>query len=393
MRPERIWTGDWRTQSEEARRRANGQFVDRSTEPEFPPPPHRDRGRSAKPRLVAGGIAAAIVLLTAGVAGGMLIQDDPQTGTLPAASDQPVRARQGQTQAGAVYADASPAVVSIRSGNSTGTGFLIDADGRIVSNSHVVGDAERVEVRFGPDGDSIAADVRGTDPSSDLAVIEIDPGKVPTGVKPLRLADSGDVEVGDLAIAIGNPFGLDRTATEGIVSGVGREIQAPNGFSIDSVIQTDAPINPGNSGGPLLDAAGRVIGVNSQIETGGAQGNVGIGFAVPSNAVRKVVPALIRGEEIKRAYLGVQTAPVSTSSSQGGAQVQSVVSDGPAERAGIRVGDVITRIDGQAVSEPSDVTEALSDDRPGKVVPVEVQRDGTSVTVRATLGTRPASTP
>ena len=215
---------------------------------------------------------------------------------------------------GAVYASASPAVVSIRAGSATGTGFLIDRDGRVVTNAHVVEGNDRVEVRFGADSDSIEGQVRGTDPSSDLAVVEIDPGKVPAGVTPLRLADSRDVQVGDVAIAIGNPFGLDRTATEGIVSGVGREIQAPNGFSIDSVIQTDAPINPGNSGGPLLDESGRVIGVNSQIETGGSQGNVGIGFAVPSNTVREVVPALTRGEQIERAYLGVQTSPASMSS-------------------------------------------------------------------------------
>ena len=166
--------------------------------------------------------------------------------------------------------------------------------------------SDRVEVRFGSDGDTIEAEVRGIRPvERPRPASRSTPGRCRAGVKPLRLADSSDVKVGDIAIAIGNPFGLDRTATEGIVSGVGREIQAPNGFSIDSVIQTDAPINPGNSGGPLLDDAARVIGVNSQIETGGSQGNVGIGFAVPSNTVREVVPALMRGEKIKRAYLGV----------------------------------------------------------------------------------------
>jgi putative serine protease PepD len=245
-------------------------------------------------------------------------------------------------------------------------------------------------VRFGADGNSVEAEVRGTDASSDLAVVELDRGAVPGGVTPLRLADSRGVRVGDTAIAIGNPFGLDRTATEGIVSGVGREIQAPNGFSIDSVIQTDAPINPGNSGGPLLDDGGRVIGVNSQIETGGSRGNVGIGFAVPSNTVREVVPALTRGERIERAYLGVQTSPPSDPN-QNGAQVQSVVSGGPADRAGIRAGDVITRVDGQSVDDPSELTQAISDDSPGKVVSVEVRRGGSNVSVSATLGTRPAS--
>ncbi len=261
-----------------------------------------------------------------------------------------------------------------------------------MTNAHVVGSSDRVEVRFGADGSSIQGTVRGTDESSDLAVVEIDPAQVPSGVRSLRLANSRNVAVGDLAIAIGNPFGLDRTATEGIVSGVGREIQAPNGFSIDSVIQTDAPINPGNSGGPLLDASGRVIGVNSQIETAGAGGNVGIGFAVPSNTVREVVPALIRGDDIKRPLPGTDDLPFLRPGGTG-AQVQSTVSGGPAAHAGIRNGDVITRVDGQSVAAPSDITQAIADDRPGTVVAVEIQRDGSNVTVHATLGTRPATTP
>jgi putative serine protease PepD len=395
--PERIWTGDWRAQSEEARRAAADAPrtfegpADRAEPPAAPPrSPHRSRRNLARRPRTLVAVAAATLLVATGAFAGVLVQGDADPAPLPAASDAPVKARQGQTRAGAVYASASPAVVSIRAGSSTGTGFLIDRDGRVVTNAHVVQGNDRVEVRFGSDANSIEGDVRGTDPSSDLAVVEIDPDDVPAGVRPLRLADSRNVEVGDVAIAIGNPFGLDRTATEGIVSGVGREIQAPNGFSIDSVIQTDAPINPGNSGGPLLDDGGRVIGVNSQIQTGGAQGNVGIGFAVPSNTVREVVPALTRGERIERAYLGVQTSPASMSS-QNGAQVQSVVSGGPADRAGIRTGDVITRIDGKAVAEPSDITQALSDDSPGKVVTVELRRDGSSVTVSATLGTRPAS--
>jgi putative serine protease PepD len=255
----------------------------------------------------------------------------------------------------------------------------------------VVSGNDQVDVHFGPDGGSIDGEVLGTDPSSDLAMVKIDPGAIPNGVKPLRLADSRSVRVGDLAIAIGNPFGLDRTATEGIISGVGREIQAPNGFSIDSVIQTDAPINPGNSGGPLLDSGGRVIGVNSQIETGGSQGNVGIGFAVPSNKVREVAPALSRGKQIKRAYLGLETSPA-TGSNGSGAEVQGTVSGGPAERAGVQTGDVVTSVDGTKISEPSDVAQAIADNKPGEQVSVVVQRDGSTQTLRVTLGTRPAST-
>ena len=395
--PERIWTGDWRAQSEEARRaaaQATNTFDEPVGAPEPGPaaaPPTRPPRRRGGLRLPVGlAVAGAVLLVAVGAIAATLTGGDGDTAPLPAASDQPLTPRKGQTRVGAVYANASPAVVSIRAGNSTGTGFLIDREGRVVTNAHVVEGADRVDVRFGSDGNSIEGEVRGTDPSSDLAVVEIDPGSAPAGVRPLRLADSRNVRVGDTAIAIGNPFGLDRTATEGIVSGVEREIQAPNGFSIDAVIQTDAPINPGNSGGPLLDVNGRVIGVNSQIETAGSRGNVGIGFAVPSNTVREVVPALTRGEQIERAYLGVETSPASTST-QSGAEVQNVVSGGPADRAGIRRGDVITRVDGEQVGEPSDVTQALSDDRPGKVVTIEVQRNGASVKLSATLGTRPAA--
>jgi putative serine protease PepD len=254
----------------------------------------------------------------------------------------------------------------------------------------VVGQSRRVTIRFG-EGASVSADVQGTDPSSDLAVVKVPPARIPKGVKPLRFADSRQVSVGDVAIAIGNPFGLDRTATEGIVSGLGRTIEAPNGFSIDQVIQTDAPINPGNSGGPLLDETGRVIGVNSQIATAGSQGNVGIGFAVPSNTVRTVVPRLQRGERIQRGYLGVETSDATTTG--GGAEVQTVVPGGPAERAGLRPGDIIKKIDGAAIGDSAAMSAAVSGRRPGDEVEIEIDRSGETETIDATLGTRPARTP
>ncbi len=231
-----------------------------------------------------------------------------------------------------VYAKASPAVVSIRAGQGQGTGFLIDRDGTVVTNAHVVGDAATVQVRFGEDGRRATGRVMGSDPSSDLAVVKID-ASAAAGVTPLRFAADSTVSVGDAVVAIGNPFGLDRTATAGIVSAKGRSIEAPNGFSISGAIQTDAPINPGNSGGPLLDRAGRVIGVNSQIATSGAGGgNVGVGFAVPSSLVREVVPALQSGGSIARPYLGVSTAETTG----GAVVVASVAPGGPAARAGMR---------------------------------------------------------
>src|SRR5512139_449391 len=168
---------------------------------------------------------------------------------------------------------------------ATGSGFLIDNEGHILTNAHVVQGAQRVNVQLG-DGAEQRAQVVGSDPSTDVALLKVDNTE---GAQPLPLGDSSKVQVGDPVVAIGNPFGLDRTVTSGIVSALQRQIQAPNGFSIDNVIQTDAAINPGNSGGPLINAAGEVIGINSQIETGGSgsDGNVGIGFAIPINTAKE----------------------------------------------------------------------------------------------------------
>src|SRR5919197_1895285 len=288
--PRHLWTGEWRLESEQAREAAEEEAARRRAARAAA---ERDRAAAgptgAPPRTIRLSTAAAIALAAAAIAGGafaagaILNGGSDKAQPLPAVAGKPVQPGRAKTPAGKIYAQASPAVVSIRTDVGSGTRFLIDRGGTLVTNAHVVGNADRVVVKFGADGRSLDGEVRGTDASSDLAVVHIDPGSEPRGVKPLQFADSRQVQVGDPAIAIGNPFGLDRTATEGIVSGVGRHIQSPNGFEIASVIQTDAPINPGNSGGPLLDDSGHVIGVNSQIETGGCQGNVGIGFAVPSN--------------------------------------------------------------------------------------------------------------
>jgi putative serine protease PepD len=410
--PRRLWTGDWLSESERARRAAEEAAAELErtvAERQAATAAREARVEEAdgagysteRARAAAGGrarrrlppvpVLAAIVLGTAALAFGVgyLLVGDDTPDPLPAVSGKPIKPDKGQTRGGAVYAKASPAVVSIRAGEGSGTGFLTDAEGQIVTNAHVVGTSKRVTIKFG-DGPSVQADVLGTDPSTDLAVASIPKDDIPKGVKPLQFADSRQVQVGDLAIAIGNPFGLDRTATEGIVSGLGRSIEAPNGFSIDQVIQTDAPINPGNSGGPLLDDTARVIGVNSQIATAGSQGNVGVGFAVPSNTVRQVVPRLARGESIDRGYLGVETADAP---SGGGAEVQTVVPGGPAERAGLLPGDVIKKVDGEDVSESSDVSAVIATRAPGDEVDIEVDRGGTKQTIDAKLGERPAKTP
>jgi putative serine protease PepD len=399
--PRHLWTGEWRLESEQAREAAEEEAARRRAAREAA---ERERAAAgptgAPPRTVRLSTAGAVALAAAAIAGGafaagaIINGGDDKAQPLPAVAGKPVQPGRGKTPAGKIYAQASPAVVSVRTDVGSGTGFLIDDKGTLVTNAHVVGNADRVVVKFGSDGRSLDGEVKGTDPSSDLAVVHIDPGNAPHGAKPLQFADSRQVQVGDTAIAIGNPFGLDRTATEGIVSGIGREIKAPNGFSIDQVIQTDAPINPGNSGGPLLDDTGRVIGVNSQIATaGGGQGNVGIGFAVPSNTVREVVPRLEKGDRIARAWLGVETSDPTDPNAPPGAEVTSVTPGGPAESGGVDQGDVITEVDGQPVNTADDVSRIVNTKQPGDTIDVHVDRSGQDIGLRVKLQNRPAHTP
>jgi putative serine protease PepD len=408
--PRHLWTGDWRSASHEndeslaERAPLRPPVEDPLAEPAgaaAPPADTERRGRARRAPFAIGLVIA--VLAAAGLFVGSLIggnNSDNQTAkapdALPAVGAKPLQPSKGQTPAGAIYQAASPAVVSVKTdlpqGSATGTAFLVGSDGTLVTNDHVVEQGRRVVVRFGRDGASVDADVLGTDPSSDLAVLSIPKSAIPKGVKPLQFADSRNVRVGDLAVAIGNPFGLDQTATQGIVSALGRDIEAPNHYTINNVIQTDAPINPGNSGGPLLDSSAHVIGVNSQIATGGtSQGNIGIGFAVPSNTVRQVYPILKKGGTISRAYLGVQTAAPDPGNGAGGAQVASTVPGGPAASAGLRIGDVIKSVAGKRISDPSQLSTLIAQKKPGDHVTIVVSRGGTTRSLDVTLGTRPAS--
>jgi putative serine protease PepD len=259
-----------------------------------------------------------------------------------------------------------------------------------VTNAHVVEGAASVTIHFGEDGADVPGRVVGTDASSDLAVVHIDASRIPSGTKPLALADSDQVAVGDTVVAIGNPFGLDRTLTEGIVSGIGRDIEAPNGFSISEAIQTDAAINPGNSGGPLLDDGGKVIGVNSQIETAGSSsGNVGVGFAVSSNTVRRVVPILEDGGSVQHAWLGVSMSDAPG----GGARVEQTVSGSPAAAAGLRAGDVITAVGDEDIPDGSALSALVEGRAPGDEVTLHVERGGRTVQIDVTLKDRPAQAP
>jgi S1-C subfamily serine protease len=290
-----------------------------------------------------------------------------------------------------------------------GSGFVIDREGHIVTNFHVIDGADQIDVSFS-NQDTLKATVVGSDPSTDLAVLKVDAGS--RALTPLRLGDSDRVQVGDEVVAIGNPFGLERTATAGIVSALQRAVTAPNGFSIDHVIQTDAPINQGNSGGPLLNSAGEVIGVNSQIETRSG-GNVGIGFAVPSNTVQSVVAQLLRSGRVDRAYLGIYTRPVSADLARlfrlpvdAGLLVESVAPKSAAAEAGLQGGndqvivsgesyrlggDLLVAADGRRVTGVEELRDILAGHSPGDTIELEVYRDGAKRTVTVELGRQPSS--
>jgi S1-C subfamily serine protease len=298
-------------------------------------------------------------------------------------------------------------------GTATGSGFVIDSEGHILTNNHVVEGASKIEVKLGSSDTSYTAKVVGADPATDLALLKVEAPA--SELHPLTLGDSSKMEVGDPVVAIGNPFGLDRTVTSGIVSALQRQIQAPNGFSITNVIQTDAAINPGNSGGPLINAGGEVIGINSQIETGGSGsgGNVGIGFAIPINKARSEIHQLETKGEVEHAYLGISGGTITADRARAlnlpvseGVLVQSVVKGGPADKAGIEGGstaatiegeevvlggDIITEINGKKVSGMDQVIEIVDAAKPGDELELTILRGGKTKTANVTLGTRPAS--
>jgi S1-C subfamily serine protease len=381
---------------------------------------------------LAGGLVVGIVGLIAIAAGWVKSSDGGDQGSTLAATPLPQSAPREASGKGLtvneIYQQDSPGVAFIQAqsaprppsplnpfggggGAATGSGFVIDHAGHILTNAHVVDGAQKIEVTLGNTDNSqpVSAQVVGKDPSTDVALLEVD---APSDqLHPLALGNSSQLQVGDSVVAIGNPFGLDRTVTTGIVSALQREIRAPNGFTINNVIQTDAAINPGNSGGPLLGADGRVIGINSQIESAGGGGNVGIGFAVPVNTAREVVQQLLANGQVEHAFLGIsgtdvtpQLADVLNLSVKRGALVQSVVSGGPADKAGVKGGhattsiggqrvraggNVITAIDGKAVTGMDDVINVVNEKQPGDDVQLSLADGGQTRTVTVTLGTRP----
>jgi S1-C subfamily serine protease len=321
-----------------------------------------------------------------------------------------------------IYRETGPGVVQVTSttsggdsffgfggggGTALGSGFVVDKAGHVVTNYHVIEGADQVEVNFSGE-DNIPARVVGADPSTDLAVLEIDAQA--RALTPLPLGNSDAIRVGDAVVAIGNPFGLERTVTAGIVSALQRQIQAPNGYTIDEVVQTDAPINQGNSGGPLLNAKGEVIGVNSQIESESG-GNVGIGFAVPINTVKEVVSQVLQNGKVEHAFLGVEMAEITDSLLASyrlpvdkGALIVKVVPGSPADEAGVQGGDqdvvvdgnsyslggdIVTSADGQPVTSPDELASIVRSKDPGDSLTLGIQRDDSQETVTVTLGRLP----
>ncbi len=323
------------------------------------------------------------------------------------------------TELTGLYQQVDPGVVSIdvfiqsgqAAGQAAGSGFILDNQGHIVTNNHVVAQAQRVMVIF-YDGTQVNASIVGTDPDSDLAVIQVD--HLVDGAHPLPLGDSEQVQPGQWVVAIGNPFQLGGSMTLGIVSATGRAI--PSGatqFDIPLAIQTDAAINPGNSGGPLIDLAGQVVGVNAQIATGGVQANAGVGFAIPSNVVRLVAPALIETGSYQWPWLGVEGTSVNlliqeanNLESQRGAYIDRVLSNGPAIQAGLQGssgttqvegltvptgGDVIIAADGQPIADFNSLLVTVAFKKPGDTLDLTVLRNGQQRQITVTLAQRPAS--
>jgi putative serine protease PepD len=342
-------------------------------------------------------LAAGVVVVLAAVAGWEAIDSDPA-----GAVAQEGAATEQVSDSGSTIADivkeAMPGVVEVsvasvppddfgpfepprRPQGGTGSGFLIDDEGHVVTNQHVVDGAERVTVKF-HDGTEVEARVLGTDPSTDVAVLELE--DVPDGVAPLPLGSSSSLQIGDPVIAIGSPFGLQGTVTAGIVSALDRDIRAPDGFTIDGAVQTDAALNPGNSGGPLLDMQGRVVGVNSQIasESGG---NDGVGYAIPVETVREIAEQLVEGREVEHPYLGVRIEDADE-----GARIVEVVDGGPADDAGLRSGDVVTEAGGEEIASAEELSDAVGSREPGDELELTIRRGDGTRTITVELGRRPS---
>ncbi|HEX4730891.1 MAG TPA: trypsin-like peptidase domain-containing protein [Solirubrobacterales bacterium] len=363
---------------------------------------------------VFGLLAIATGLVSTG-GGSTTTREVVSSGTTPAASV--TSNGEGGNTVNQIYKADADGVAFIESkeseGVASGSGIVLDDEGHVLTNNHVIEGATEVTVSLESEGQMYPATVVGTEPNSDLALLKV---QAPASqLHPLKLGNSSEMEVGDPVVAIGNPFDLQRTVTSGIVSALQREIQAPNGVTIDNVIQTDAAINPGNSGGPLINSAGEVIGINSQIETGGEgdDGNVGIGFSIPINTAKEEIAQLESGTADEHGYLGVSAATITPELAKAfnlpveeGVLVQQVEEGGPAAEAGIQGastaatvegqefglgGDIITAVNGEAIASTEDLVEKIEDGHPGETVELSVIQEEKTATVSVKLAERPAT--
>ncbi len=341
-------------------------------------------------------VAVAAIALTAGGVGGFVgyalhPNSSPlQTNTQASVNAAPVVDR---SSLASIAASVQPTVVVVSTGSGEGSGVIVSADGFIVTNNHVVESANggNVRVTFNS-GKQVQARIVGTDPKTDLAVVKADA----TGLKFAAWGNSEDVQVGDTVLAIGSPLGLQGSVTAGIVSALHRTItvggnqQSPfdegsSRTTIGDAIQTDAPINPGNSGGALVNMKGELVGINSAIATSGSSGNIGVGFAISANRAKSVTDQIIKGEKVSHPYLGVSVGDAEN----GGAQVQSVASDSPAARAGLQVGDVVTKVANRSIAGREDLIGAIQSSTVGAQLTLTVVRSGSEKTITATIGEQP----
>ena len=350
--------------------------------------------------LLGGGVSAGVLAATGALDGGSNTTTIVQSGGAATA-----QGTSSGLNADALYASSSAGVVDItshgvssggqqaspfggppQSGTATGTGFVIDSSGNIVTAAHVVDGASSITVTF-QDGTTRHATLVSKDDATDVALLKVDASGLT--LHPLELGSSSSLAVGDAVAAIGDPFGYQRSISTGIVSGLDRTVDAPNGFTVAHAIQTDAALNPGNSGGPLLDPSGKVVGIVDQIATnGGSDQSAGVGFAVPIDLVKAELSKLKSGATVAHAYLGVATSGTSTSTP--GATLAQVTRGGPAAAAGLRAGDVVTRIGRAKIQNANDLVAAIAAHNPGDKVAITVSRGSETIQLTATLGTQPA---
>lgn len=345
------------------------------------PPASRTWGRG-----IVAGLAVAMVMTAVGFGAGRLT--DGSSSLVDAVASTPISAP--QSDAGTIPADGSepvaaaaaavaPSVVQIETSEGLGSGFVYDADGLILTANHVVEGAEQVRVRLA-DGTTLDGEVLGGDTVSDVAVVKVEAS---ADLPVATLATGESATVGQMAVAVGSPFGLDQTVTAGIVSAVDRTVETPGGAL--PMLQTDAPINPGNSGGALADRQGRIIGINDSIASQGG-GNEGVGFAIPIDTAVAIAERLVSGEAIETGYLGVSTSPDQSAEGADGALVVEVVPASPAAEAGLTTGDLIVALDGSTIEEPADLVAAVRSRAPGDELVVTYERDGESAETTVVLG-------